>query len=118
IYRAHPINVSVESSPFADERDVESAVVADWMDGFAIQVTFNRHGRWMLENITRANPNRRIAVACQFDKETRWLAAPLIGRPITDGTLAFTPDASREEAERIVRGLNNVAAEIKKKSKY
>lgn len=118
IYRAHPINVNVERTPFTDERDVDSAVVADWMDGFAIQIHLNRHGQWLLENVTRSNPNHRIAVACQFDNETRWLAAPIIARPITDGTLAFTPDATHEEAERIVRGLNNVAADIKKKSKY
>jgi hypothetical protein len=118
IYRAQPVQVNVESSPFADERDVEHAAVVDRMDSFAIQLTLNRHGRWMLENVTRGNPNRRVAVQTDFGTDTRWLAAPLLGRPIANGVLAFTPDATREEAERIVRGLNNVAAKIKKKSKF
>lgn len=116
IYRANPTYVTVESSPFADERDVEHAEVVDLTDGFAIQLQFGRHGQWMLENITRSNPNRHIALQCQFDAETRWLAAPLIKRPISNGTLTFTPDATREESDRIVRGLNNVAAKLKKDS--
>lgn len=116
IYRAQPVFVNIEHSPFADERDVESASVIDWMDGFAIQINLDRHGKWVLENITRGNPNRRVAVCCEFDGETRWLAAPLMGRPVSNGVLAFTPDATRSDAERIVRGLNNVAAELKKKS--
>ena len=118
IYRANPVKITVESSSFADERDVELAQVIDWMGGYAIQLNLNRHGQWMLENITRGNLNRRIAVFAQFDKESRWLAAPLISHPIANGEIVFTPDASREETERIVRGLNKVAAELKKKSHF
>jgi len=116
IYRAAPVLVNVESSPFVDERDVVHAQVVDWMGGFAIQIKLNDHGTLMLENTTRLNPGRRIAVLCEFG-ETRWLAAPLISRPINSGELVFTPDATRVEAERIVRGLNAVAAEILKNSK-
>jgi hypothetical protein len=118
IYRAQPVPVNIESAPFADERDVEHAAVIDWMDGFAIQLNFNRHGQWVLENVTRSNPNRRVAVEADFGADTRWLAAPLLRRPIADGVLTFTPDATREEADRIVRGLNNVTAAIKKKSNF
>ena len=116
IYRASPVLVNVETSPFLDERDVEKAAVIDWMDGFAIHLQFNEHGKLVLENTTLSNPNRRIAVLAEFG-ESRWLAAPLVSRPITDGTFSFTPDTTREEAERFVRGLNNDAAEIKKNSK-
>ena len=49
-----------------------------------------------------------------FGASPDWLAAPLIRRPIADGVLTFTPDASREEAEKIVKGLNNVTEKIKK----
>jgi hypothetical protein len=31
---------------------------------------------------------------------------------IVDGKLVFTPDATREEADRIVRGLNKIAKEM------
>ncbi|MCX6895112.1 MAG: hypothetical protein NTZ16_06370 [Verrucomicrobia bacterium] len=113
IYRATPVYVNIETSPFLDERDIDKAAVVDWMGGFAIQLDFNAHGKLMLENTTRLNPGRRIAILCEFG-ETRWLAAPLIARPISNGQLVFTPDATREEAERIVRGLNNDAEKIRK----
>jgi preprotein translocase subunit SecD len=115
IYRAAPAYVTVEESPFADERDIAQAAVINWMDGFAVQLKFTDHGKLMLENTTRMNPNRRIAIFAEFG-ETRWLAAPLISRPINDGHLTFTPDATRAEAERLVRGLNQVAAEIRKRA--
>jgi len=38
----------------------------------------------------------------------RWLGAPRINQHISDGALIFTPDATREEAEQIALGLNNV----------
>ena len=61
-----------------------------------------------------------IATQAQAERESqfgemRWLAAPMITRQIQDGIFVFTPDASREEAERIVRGVNNVVAKLNKK---
>ena len=58
-----------------------------------------------------ANRGKKIAVFCQFGeklKNVRWLAAPVISRRISDGVFIFTPDATREEAEEIALGLNNV----------
>jgi hypothetical protein len=46
-----------------------------------------------------------------------WLAAVLIRDRISNGLFRFTPDASREEGLRIVRGLKNVIAEGKKSDK-
>jgi len=96
---------------------VQQAVLVDWQGTFDIQVKFDWHGTLVLDNVTTSNPGRRIAVFSQFGKEGRWLAAPRPERRISDGTLTFTPDATREEAERIVRGINNLAAKIKKKQK-
>lgn len=118
VFRAEPVLVNVEVIPFADERDLDQARVIEWMGGPAIELRFNRHGGWMLENVTRRETQRRIAINVQFDQENRWLAAPVIGRPIADGVLTFTPDASPEETDRIVRGLNNALAAIKKKSHF
>ena len=56
---------------------------------------------------------RRLVIYCNFE-DSRWLAAPVIREPIKDGLLTFTPDATREECERIVEGLNNVARELDK----
>ena len=41
---------------------------------------------------------------CRFP-DPRWLAAPVFTKRITDGVLVFTPDCTREEADRIVKGL-------------
>jgi preprotein translocase subunit SecD len=85
------------------------------MGGFEISLQFNREGTWLLEQYSSANRGRKIAVFCEFGvelKEHRWLAAPVVSKRISDGLLVFTPDASREEAEEIVRGLNNVAKKM------
>jgi hypothetical protein len=47
-------------------------------------------------------------------RQSGWLAAVLVRSHITDGVFRFTPDASRKEGFRIVRGLRNGIA---KKSK-
>ncbi|MBI3848966.1 MAG: hypothetical protein HY298_01565 [Verrucomicrobia bacterium] len=117
IYRAKPSLVNVDKKPFIDEGHVAKAAVIDVLGGFAIQVQFDRQGTWLLEEYTTANKGKHIAIFSQFG-EVRWLAAPVISQRIADGLFTFTPDASRDEAERIVAGLNNVAGEIKKRSKW
>jgi hypothetical protein len=117
IYREQPIPVEVEKTPFLDDGDVARAELVDDANGFYLQIVFNRRGTLLLETMTRSQPGKRIAIRCHFP-ETRWLAAPQIKRPISNGILAFTPDASREEAERIVRGLNNLIAKVKKEEHF
>lgn len=117
IYRERPMMVNVNRAPVLNEGDVQEAAVVDAMGGFVIRIQFNRHGSLVLESTTTAYRGRRIGIQSQFT-ETRWLAAPVITKRISNGVFVFTPDASREEAERIVRGLNNVANEIKKRSRF
>ena len=113
ILRAAPMLINVDPSSFLDERDVLSAKVADHMGSFVIQIQFNEHGILVLDGVSVANKGKRVAIMSEFG-DTRWLAAPVLSRRITDGVLIFTPDATREESIRIVRGLNNVATKIKK----
>jgi len=75
----------------------------------------------LLEQRSVDSRGQRFAIFCQFGpdlKESRWLAAPIVARRITDGVLVFTPDATRAEAEEIVLGLNNIARVVKKKTKW
>jgi preprotein translocase subunit SecD len=122
IYRKDTsITVNVDKDPFLTEVNVTSAKVMDVIGGFALRIEFDHEGALLLENYTTANPGRRIAIFSVFGKgpeEHRWLGAPLIAKRITDGVLVFTPDASREEAERIAKGLNNVHEELEKKNKW
>lgn len=46
-----------------------------------------------------------------------WLAAVLVRDRISNGVFRFTPDATRAEGDRIVRGLRNVIAENKDNGK-
>jgi preprotein translocase subunit SecD len=116
VYRANPMQIVIDQSAFLDGGNIIGAALVESIGGFAISVQFDSHGAFVLENVSEANKGRRIAVFSQFG-ETRWLAAPLIARRLSGGVFTFTPDATREESERIVRGLNNVAAEFKKKSR-
>jgi len=117
LFRAKPVTVNVEKEPFLSEGNVDQASVLDQDGVVLIKVQFDKRGTWLLENMTASNPGKRIAIFSQFS-EGRWLAAPLITRRVGDGVLIFTPDANRQEAERIVRGLNNVAAKVKKMNKF
>jgi len=116
VLRDHPIPITVQKSPFLTEAYVKEAKVIDVMGGFALRIQFDRHGSWVLESYSADNPGKRFAVLSQFGeklKEARWLAAPITTHRIADGVFNFTPDASREEAEQIALGLNNVAKKLK-----
>lgn len=111
IYRSSPVLIRINKEPFLDEGSIIDAQVIDVVGGFAIQVKYDFRGTLALESMSSTYRGQRVAIYCNFT-EGRWLAAPKMTVRIRDGTLRFTPDATREEAERIVRGLNNVAVEL------
>ena len=113
IGRSVPFSVNIEKAPFLTEYHVEQASVIDGLGGFQIMVQLNRQGAWLLEQYSLASREKLAAIFSNFD-QPRWLAAPRLSRRMSDGVLVFTPDASREEADRIARGLNNLVKQIKK----
>src|SRR5687768_10508404 len=113
IGRSEPFAVNIEKASFISEYHVENAAVVDSLGGFQIMVQLNRQGTWLLEQYSTAAREKRAAIFSNWG-EPRWLAAPKLSRRITDGVVVFTPDATREEADRIVRGLNTLVKEIKK----
>jgi len=115
VFRETPFEIHVESAPFLSERDIRAASVVDDLESFAIKIEFNRHGTLVLDTVTTEGKDRRIAIYSQFG-EARWLGAPVYYQQISNGILFFTPDASRAESERIVRGLNNMAKKLKTKN--
>ncbi len=125
IYRDKPFTVVIDKSPFLTESQVKQARIVDDVGGFQIEVEFERRGTWLLEEYSNSNLGKRFAIFSEFPKPgkekgsvSRWLAAPLITRPIKDGILKFTPDATREEAARIVRGLNNLSKKLDNSFKW
>lgn len=115
VYRSNPVRLTIENNAVLDEGFMKKAelVAADQFGNYAIKITFDDVGTQRLDYVTTMNKGRRLAVNARWT-ETRFLAAPLITRQIKDGIFIFTPDATREESERIVAGLNNVIAKLKK----
>ena len=102
VYRETPVMVNMEKTPFLTEADVTEAKVIDVVGGLPSTSGSTVPGPALLEQYTTANRGKKIAVFSQFGekiKDSRWLAAPMISRRITDGVFTFTPDATREEAK-------------------
>ena len=121
VFRDKPVDVTIDKRPFLTELDVAEAKIVEDRGGWALQIQFVRHGAWLLEQYTTTNPGKHMAIFSSFGldkKEARWLGAPLITKRISNGTLTFTPDATREEAQEIIFGLNHVAKEVAEKSKW
>jgi hypothetical protein len=116
--RSDPVLVTIKREPILTEANIVLAKVIDARGGFAIEIKFDENGTWLLEQYSAANPGGHFVIWGQWSEkpvDSRWLAAPIITHRIADGVLAFTPDCSREEADQLVPGLNNVMKKIRKK---
>lgn len=121
IYRASPVEITVEKEEFLNEAHVQSAKVVGALGGFELQIQLNRQGNWLLQNYSASNIGKHYAIFSQFGekgKQSRWLAAPVFTHLMSSGILQFTPDASREECEDIATGLNNLAKKNESNQKW
>jgi hypothetical protein len=121
IYRASPVELNIEKDPFLTEAQVASARVVNALGGFDLRIQLDQEGTWLLQNYSASNPGKHYAIFTQFGekgRESRWLAAPMFSRLMSDGVLQFTPDASHEEAEQIALGLNNMAKKFQKDKNF
>jgi len=109
-----PLNVT--KNPFLETSHLTGvSLMDDGMGGFGLKFLFDRQGSWLLEQYTVANKGRRIAVLAELD-DFQWIAAPLITQKISDGVFTLTPDASREEAEKLVLGLKKSIKKIRSRN--
>lgn len=126
------IPMTIEREPFLDESDLSKAQLIDEPDGtYSIELTFDDHGAMVLDMQTVSEKGRCIVIYSHFPppgtregeapkpgaggkKTSGWISAVRINGRLSNGSLVFTPDVSRDDAQRIVTGLNNV---IKKKDK-
>ena len=121
VLRAQPVEVNISVDPVLTEADVIAARLFDAPGGFAIQVNFEETAGWRLEQYTAINPGKHLVIYGHWGEKPedgRWLAAPLVIRRISNCKLVFTPDATHEEAETLVKGLNAAAkknADVKSK---
>ena len=117
VYRSAPMVIGIDREPILDESHVKHAAVVEQAVGFAVEVQLDRRGSWILESASVAHKGRHLAIFSQFGP-ARWLAAPEITGRNSSGRMVFSPDATREEAERFVRGLNNTAHKIERKENW
>jgi preprotein translocase subunit SecD len=117
--------IHVDPEPFLTEVHVKEAEVIDTPGGFQLRLKFGKQGGRLLEQYTTGNRGRRFAIFSKFVSPPdhtlnagRWLAAPRIGQHIGDSILTFTPDATREEAVEIARGLNNIGKNLDPETKW
>jgi hypothetical protein len=119
IHRASPILLNISREAIIDESNVAAARVVDEPGGlFGVEIQLDRRGSWILEHATVSHRGRHLAIFSEFGEQARWLAAPLIQAKNSSGLLRFTPDATREEAERFARGLNNLARQIERRENW
>ena len=115
VLRSNPVLITIEKEPILTEANLIQSTVIEGHGGIAIQIQFDESSSLVLEQYSAANPGQHFAIFGQWGEKLvngRWLAAPLITRRIAGGILSFTPDMSRQEADRLVLGLNNVSKVI------
>lgn len=118
VYRKNPVKIPIDPSPIVDERHLAAASLEENWAGYHIKLEFNRRGTLLLGNMTATHVGKRLVIFSQFDETDRWLAAPVIRTRNSEGVLTFSPDANKQETQRIVDGLQNVVEEIEKKTRF
>jgi hypothetical protein len=116
--RQTPFPVNVEKVACIDTTQLgKVSLVDDEVGGFKMMLQFNREGTGLLQQCTVAFKGRHLAVFAELD-DFRWIAAPLITKTISDGVFTFTPDATREEADKLALGLNKTIKKIRSKNTF
>ena len=108
VYRDDPVIVNFDQRPVLTEAHINEAQIVQTEAGPAIQIVLNTQGAWLLDSLSMSNRGKRIGIAAKW-KEGRWLGAPRLTRRISDGIIVFVPDATPEEIDWIVKGVNNIA---------
>ncbi|HSY17669.1 MAG TPA: hypothetical protein VK815_05005 [Candidatus Acidoferrales bacterium] len=119
VLRSQPVDVLIDEDPTVTERNIIAATLLETPGGFAVRVKFDETGSWMIEQTSAGNPGKHLAIFAQWGEtisEGRWIAAPIITHRIADGVITFTPDATREEAAKLVEGLNHTAKLLNSKA--
>ena len=112
LLRSSPMAVTIEEDPVLTEANLLAAELVETPGSYAVHVRFDETGGWALEQATARNPGKHLVIFGQWGEtkeQGRFLAAPVINRRIGSGELTFSPDASREETQQMVDGLNNLA---------
>lgn len=111
VLRTPALSLQINSIPVLREADLDGAELTGEGEDFQMRLLFNTHGTIELDRVSNNNRDELLVVFIN-DKP---VAAPQLKRRIVDGILEFTPDLTREEAEKLVEGLRATIAYLKKK---
>jgi hypothetical protein len=119
IFQNKSVTMKIDQSPLLTEADVQRAAVVEALGGFALYIKFNPRGQWLLDQHSSLHRGKHLAIFVEFGEKngkSRWIAAPILSHRISDGTLLFTPDATREETEEMAANLGEKEPKDKIKS--
>lgn len=111
VLRMPSISLQVDRIPVMTERELEKVELTGEGDAFGMRFVFNTSGTIRLDTLT-TDKRGSVIVVC-FNGVP--VAAPLIRERIVDGFFEFTPDVTRQEAEKLAAGVNKLIAYLKKK---
>lgn len=83
-------------------KEIDNAVVADWQGKPVVRLILTAEGKEKFAQLTANNINRNMAILVNG----KLITAPRINAPITQGMAMITGDFTKEEAERIVAGID------------
>lgn len=107
-----PVELILNADPFLSEINVLKAEAWDTTDGgVAIRLELDRVGRRIVEVQSAILKGRQVAIMSHFP-DARWIAISSMGELAENGVVTIYPRATPEEADRIVKGLNLLAAEL------
>jgi hypothetical protein len=112
LLRNNPVVVTIDADPILTEQNLLAAALIETPGGYAVKLQFDETGGWMIEQATASNLGKHLVIFGQWGEkvsEGRFLAIPLITGRNPTATLTFTPDADRDETQKLVDGLNTLA---------
>ncbi len=111
--RVPELTLQVDAQPVLTEADLDHAQVTGEGENLGLRLYFNTHGTIVLDTVSLNYRSQMLVIMINGAA----IGAPLIKDRIVDGVFEFTPDLSREQAEKIVAGLNATAAYLAKVQK-
>jgi hypothetical protein len=108
------VQMNIQKEPILNETDIREVTLIQANDDYCLTLRLEDRGTLLFEQYTAGNPKKHLVVFSQWVEAGQkkvnagqFLAAPKITGRIVNGMFTFTPACTHDEAERIVKGLNN-----------
>lgn len=105
------ISLDVNRIPVLREADLDTVELKGEGDNFLMRLVFGIHGTIELDRVSNNNRGELIVIFINNIP----VAAPQLKHRIVDGVFEFTPNLSREEAQKLADGLNAMVKYLEKR---